>query len=196
MKIFTYASYNPNVATVKYIADAAEFITGAKAIVLDSPPLKHVDAIEVYYIDDVPIIDSRGITTGFKFNLSNLHERNDRIYVSAAHTGRYLAIAFNDKPIGIDIECKKHRNNYARIAAKIGETCSNEDEFYKIWTRYEARFKARGTISAYCKAYNMLGAFDVDNLPIRYFDVFDDTVTAVAGVGSAEFTPMEIIYLN
>lgn len=197
MKIFTYASYDPNVATVKYIADAVTFLTGAKAIVVESPPFKHVEgAIEVYYIDHVPIVDSRGITKEFKMSTSFLTGRSDRIYVSAAHTERYLAIALSDQPIGIDIECKKHRDNYARIADKIGESCSNEDEFYQIWTRYEARIKARGTMSAYCKAYNVLGAFNVDTLPIQYYDVFDNTLMAVAGVGNAEFTPMEIIYLN
>lgn len=189
MKIFTYAAYDSEVSTLQYIADAVKFYTGRDAVALDRQPVNIVnDGYSVYYVDNIPIIDNRGIS-------EELSERvRERIYVSVAHTGNYLVIALSDKYVGIDIELTAPRANFKRIATKIGEECESLEDFYKVWTRYEARVKARGVMAAYCKLYNVLGAVNISALPVNYYNVFPATVIATVGAGDVEFLPMESLY--
>lgn len=189
MKIFTYAAYDDKVSTLQYIADAVKFYTGRDATALDGQPEAAINnSYGVYYIDKIPIIDNRG------FSGAHSLPAREKIYVSAAHTGKYLVIALSDKYVGIDIEETVPRVNYQRIASKIGEECASLEDFYKVWTRYEARIKASGVMTAYCKLYNVLGAINIWALPVNYYNVYPTTVIAAVGAGDVEFLPMESIY--
>ena len=79
--------------------------------------------------------------------------KENKIFISIAHSGEYVACAVDESPIGIDIE--KIRD----IDFKISNRICTEDEkeylfehemeklyrFYEIWTAKEAFFKMQGT---------------------------------------------------
>lgn len=104
---------------------------------------------------------------------------NESRYISVTHTDTYIAIAVSDKPVGIDAEMINERRNYRAIAKKM---CWNDDlsptQFYKKWTEYEARFKAK-----------------IDVGVVRYYDVFKGAITAVVSGDNelVEFYPLEQI---
>lgn len=74
--------------------------------------------------------------------------KNNTAYISISYSGRYIAVAVNDTPIGIDIEVIKEKD--LKLIDKI---FSSDDvsiirrsknkllDFYKIWTAKEAYFK-------------------------------------------------------
>ena len=92
-----------------------------------------------------------------KFLLNKIYNNDDEIlenngkpyvksdlYFSISHSNNILVIAFDKAEIGIDIEYLKPRN-YKKILNYMGAKCENEisqEEFYKIWTIYEAEYKS------------------------------------------------------
>ena len=65
---------------------------------------------------------------------------------SISHSENIILVAFDENPIGADIEVMKERNFkelFARYNYK-GEKISKE-LFYKFWTEYEAGIKLQGT---------------------------------------------------
>ena len=90
--------------------------------------------------------------------------KENKIFISIAHSGEYVACAVDESPIGIDIE--KIRD----IDFKISNRICTEDEkeylfenereklyrFYEIWTAKEAFFKMQGTGIKNFKSVNIL----------------------------------------
>lgn len=63
-------------------------------------------------------------------------------FFSISHSNDYIAIVISDYNCGIDIEYKKERTNYQKIAERMRfKPCISLDEFYKEWTLYEATYK-------------------------------------------------------
>lgn len=93
-------------------------------------------AKEIYKIEDTEL---EVINKKPRFKNSNLN-------FSISHSENIILVAFDENPIGADIEVMKERNFkelFARYNYK-GEKISKE-LFYKFWTEYEAGIKLQGT---------------------------------------------------
>ncbi len=72
--------------------------------------------------------------------------KNSKLHFSISHSKNIVLAAFDENPIGADIEFMKERNFkelFARYNYK-GENISKE-LFYKFWTEYEAGIKLQGS---------------------------------------------------
>lgn len=72
--------------------------------------------------------------------------KNNKLHFSISHSENIVLAAFDENPIGADIEFMKERNFkelFARYNYK-GENISKE-LFYKFWTEYEAGIKLQGS---------------------------------------------------
>ena len=69
--------------------------------------------------------------------------KNNSLYFSISHSHNLLAFAFDKAKIGIDVELLKNRN-HSKILKYFGINQQNisPEEFYKIWTAYEAEYKS------------------------------------------------------
>ena len=84
---------------------------------------------------------------GIKFEISEKNKKpyieNNPIYFSISHSKSLIGICFDTYNIGFDIEYKKDRDikgllkHYGLEDEKI-----TKDEFYQMWTVYEAEYKA------------------------------------------------------
>lgn len=69
------------------------------------------------------------------------HFKNDGIYFSISHSGNLVAVVFDEKTVGIDIEFVRPRNlNKLLNRYNLPKNYSLTD-FYKWWTAYEAKYK-------------------------------------------------------
>lgn len=59
---------------------------------------------------------------------------------SISHSKEYIALAFSDSNCGIDIE-KNSPRDFKKISERMNFNTNSEEEFYRLWTRYEAEFK-------------------------------------------------------
>lgn len=68
---------------------------------------------------------------------------NNPIYFNISHSKSVIGIAFDKNNIGFDIEYKKERN-IKGLLHHYGLENENitEDEFYQMWTVYEAEYKS------------------------------------------------------
>jgi 4'-phosphopantetheinyl transferase len=64
---------------------------------------------------------------------------NGAVHFNLSHSGDLAVIAVSDHEIGVDVEQIRDDFDYESIAP-----AANRDEFYREWTRKEARLKARG----------------------------------------------------
>ena len=100
------------------------------------------------------------------------------IHFSISHSGEYVAIAFNDDEIGIDIEKKKQINRKLlnKAASKTESINFNfenfDDEFLKMWTIKEAYFKYIGTGITDIKAVSVSDIEDNFNVDTKIADNF------------------------
>ena len=63
-------------------------------------------------------------------------------FVSVAHSKNFVVLAFDDEPIGIDIEKITNRKDFQTIAKRMKfKNCNTPYDFFKSWTAYEADFK-------------------------------------------------------
>lgn len=72
--------------------------------------------------------------------------KNNNLQFSISHSNSIVIAAFDDNPIGIDIEFMKDRN-FKEILKRYnykGENITKEI-FYKFWTEYEAVIKLQGS---------------------------------------------------
>lgn len=67
---------------------------------------------------------------------------NDEIQFSLSHTKNIVLAAFDEMPVGVDIEVMKERNfdMIYRFWKKRPESV-DKTEFYRQWTQYEAQIK-------------------------------------------------------
>ena len=65
------------------------------------------------------------------------------VYFSISHSDKLVGLAFSKSKIGLDIEKKKKRN-YREILKhfKIEDESITEDNFFQMWTVYEAEYKS------------------------------------------------------
>jgi len=75
------------------------------------------------------------------------------IYFSISHSNSVIGIAFDVSNIGFDIEYKKNRN-IKSLLKHYGLENNNitEEEFYQMWTVYEAEYKSGEKIN--CISFN------------------------------------------
>lgn len=76
------------------------------------------------------------------------------IHISLSHSGRLAACAVGKKPVGVDVELRKMRQNRERVARKLhaaeqewlAARAEEEQEkaFYDLWVRKESFLKATG----------------------------------------------------
>ena len=71
--------------------------------------------------------------------------KDNSIYFSISHSEHLLGISFDKSPIGFDIEFMRKRN-YKDILKYIGYKNINnnisKEDFFKLWTKYEAEYKS------------------------------------------------------
>lgn len=77
------------------------------------------------------------------------------IYMNLSHSGRYAACALGEKPVGIDIECRRSRRKPELVIKKFHpeeqkiykdtEEAERERLFYDLWVLKESFMKAEGT---------------------------------------------------
>ena len=84
-----------------------------------------------------------GINKEILENNGKPYIENNQIFFSISHSANLLGIAFAYTPIGFDIELIRERNfegilNYF----KINPQDISKDEFFQIWTTYEAEYKS------------------------------------------------------
>ena len=71
----------------------------------------------------------------------------DGFYFNISHSKNYLAVAFGNSPVGVDIEEERPVN--LKIANKFftkdeAETVTDEKSFLRVWTKKEAYIKYTG----------------------------------------------------
>lgn len=77
--------------------------------------------------------------------------QNSKVHFNLSHSGTYVAAAFDEKPVGVDVEClrdgkqKVARRFFSEEEKRYLEQCWSDSAFTGIWTRKEAYIKAVGT---------------------------------------------------
>jgi len=62
-------------------------------------------------------------------------------YISLAHSGPYVALITSDTPVGLDLEDSSCVRPFDSIANRLGFSYTDQADFYKHFTRYEADYK-------------------------------------------------------
>ena len=72
--------------------------------------------------------------------------KNSELNFSISHSNNIVMAAFDENPIGLDIEFMKERN-FKEIFERYNYKSKNisKDVFYKFWTEYEAAIKLQGS---------------------------------------------------
>ena len=73
-------------------------------------------------------------------NKKPVFKNNKNLHFSITHSNNIVAVAFDDVPVGIDIEQIIERK-YEKIAKRYGKKFDNIKDFYTWWTTYEAKIK-------------------------------------------------------
>ena len=68
------------------------------------------------------------------------HFKNNGIYFSISHSENLIVVAFDEEPVGIDVEFVKSRN-FKKLAKRYNIKIETPTDFYKWWTAYEAKYK-------------------------------------------------------
>ena len=83
----------------------------------------------VYKIDDEIVYDGK-----------RPHFNNNGIYFSISHSENLVVVAFDEAPVGVDVEFIKPRN-FEKLAERYNIKIETPLDFYKWWTAYEAKYK-------------------------------------------------------
>ena len=67
------------------------------------------------------------------------------IQFNISHSNRIIIAAFDDYPLGIDVEYMKERD-FKKLAKHYSINTSDKTEFYKKWTQLEAEIKIQSEI--------------------------------------------------
>ena len=99
---------------------------------------------------------------------------------SISHSEDYVAVAFSEKEIGLDIEKYKERN-LEKLSKYFSKKFDNQEEFYKYWTLFEANYKSNLTDENKTSfKYNdyYIAISSLDNCDdIKFYDVLNLTKT-------------------
>lgn len=88
-------------------------------------------AKEFYKAGDVEIVSDKNSKPILK---------NSDIYFSISHSNKYIAVCFDDKPCGFDIEFIKPRS-LKSLEKRYNCKFKTLDDFYIFWTQKEAVYK-------------------------------------------------------
>lgn len=69
--------------------------------------------------------------------------KNSKLQFSISHSENMIIVAFDENPIGTDIEIMKERN-FRDLFARYNIKSDSKELFYKYWTEYEATIKLQG----------------------------------------------------
>ncbi len=76
--------------------------------------------------------------------------KNNLIYFSISHSGKYVCLVSSNQPVGLDIQQILQNKNYMSIAEKlfskqeieqINSSKNKLNTFYKFWCHYESKIK-------------------------------------------------------
>ena len=69
---------------------------------------------------------------------------DNSLYFSISHSNNLISYVFDKKPVGIDVEYIRERK-FKNILSYYGIDAPDilKEEFYKIWTTYEAEYKSK-----------------------------------------------------
>ena len=81
------------------------------------------------------------------------HFENNGIYFSISHSENIVVVAFDNEPIGVDVEFVKSRN-FKKLAERYNILIKTPTDFYKWWTAYEAKYKNAG--GKFVKTFELL----------------------------------------
>ena len=70
---------------------------------------------------------------------------NSDIQFSISHSNEIIAVAFDDFPLGLDIEYMKDRD-FEKLSGHYGINTKDKFEFYRQWTQLEAKIKIQSDI--------------------------------------------------
>lgn len=78
---------------------------------------------------------------------------NSKIHFNISHSNEIIIAAFDDHPLGIDIEFMKERD-FEKLGQHYNLNTSNKIDFYKKWTQLEAEIKIQAeTKQSYTKEF-------------------------------------------
>ena len=123
---------------------------------------------------------------------------NSEIFFSISHSDKLLTLAFDHKPIGIDIEYLKKRN-FVKILNHYNAynlKSITDIEFYKTWTTLEAEFKSKIFSNIQCFRYkNYIGTISsVDNISPNIYK-YNALTNKITKSNSLEFLSRPSLYL-
>ena len=106
---------------------------------------------------------------------------NPRVHFNISHAGCYVAVAIDDKPVGIDIELKGKADT--RVADRFFTVDEREyiysyhentrsQAFFEVWTKKEAYIKWESI--GLSKPLSSFSVLSNDPKSIRYYRVFED----------------------
>lgn len=83
------------------------------------------------------------------------HFKKNEVYFSISHSENLVVVAFDNEPVGVDVEFVKPRNLDKLIKRyELEGKVHNLEEFYGWWTAYEARYK--NPSGKFIKTYQIL----------------------------------------
>ena len=104
---------------------------------------------------------------------------NSDVQFSISHSNKIVAVAFDNFPVGLDVEYMKERD-FKRLSGHYGINATDKIGFYKQWTQLEAKIKIQA---------------DIKN---TYTDIFEENYMLTAASSSPNDLIIEFkkIYLN
>ena len=71
--------------------------------------------------------------------------KNSSLCFNISHSENLVAIAFDDEPLGLDVEYMKDRD-FKSLLERYNIVSNSKDLFYQFWTEYEAEYKIQAEI--------------------------------------------------
>lgn len=71
--------------------------------------------------------------------------KNSNLCFNISHSNDVIAIAFDDLPLGLDVEFMQKRD-FKTLSERYNLTEATKENFYKFWTQYEAEIKIQAEI--------------------------------------------------
>ena len=71
--------------------------------------------------------------------------KNSELYFNISHSENIVAIAFDEKELGLDVEYMKERD-FKSLLERYNIESNDKEFFYQFWTEYEAEYKIQAEI--------------------------------------------------